>query len=216
MDFITNLPLSHDFNSLLVVVDRLSKQAHFVPTVKTLDPPGLTCLYIMAVFKLHGLLSSIISDQGSIFMLLFWDALTSQLGIQLKLSMVFHPQTDGQTECVNQCIEQYLCNFCSYQQDDWVDWIRLAEFQYNNLIHESTHVIPFYTNYRFHPTFSVTPLWKSIPPLPAITDFSSYLETIHSELQAELKIAQDTAKRKYDKHRALAPSFKTGDLVMLS
>ena len=119
----------------------------------------------------------------------------TQLGIQLKLSTTFHPQTNGQTEHVNQCIEQYLCNFCSYQQDDWVDWIRLAEFQYNNLIHEATHVTPFYANYGFHPTFSVTPLRKSIPPLPAVTDFSSYLETIHSELQAELKIAQDCQKK---------------------
>ena len=77
-------------------------------------------------------------------------------------------------------------------------------------------VTPFYANYGFHPTFSVTPWWKSIPPLPAITDFSSYLKTICSELQAELKIAQQTAKRKYDKHCAPALSFKPGDLVMLS
>jgi len=118
----------------------------------------------------------------------------SQLGIQLKLSTAFHPQTNRQTECVNQCIEQYLRNFCSYQQDDWVDWIRLAEFQYNNLIHEATHIMLFYANYSFYPTFSVTPLWKSIPPLPAITDFTSHLKTIRSELQAKLKIAQDTAK----------------------
>ena len=92
----------------------------------------------------------------------------TQLGIQLKLSTMFHPQTDGQTEHVNQCIEQYLRNFCSYQQDDWVDWIRLAEFQYNNLVHEATHIMLFYANYGFHPTFSVTPLRKSIPPLPTV------------------------------------------------
>jgi len=97
-----------------------------------------------------------------------------------------------------------------------VDWIGLAEFQYNNLVHKATCIMPFYANYGFHPTFSVTPLQKSIPPLPTITDFTSYLETIHSELQAKLKIAQDTAKRKYDKHHTTAPSFKTGDLVMLS
>src|SRR5260370_37543329 len=110
----------------------------------------------------------------------------TQLGIQLKLSTTFHPQTNGQTKHVNQCIEQYLRNFCSDQQDDWVDWIGLAEFQYNNLIHDSTHVMPFYPNYGFHPSFSVTPLQKSIPPLPAITDFVSHLESIHTELQAKL------------------------------
>src|SRR5260370_6945770 len=126
-------------------------------------------------------------------MSLFWDVLTSQLGIQLKLSTMFHPQTDGQTECMNQCIEQYLWNFCSYQQDNWVDWIGLAEFQYNNLIHDSTRIMPFYANYGFHPSFSVTPLQKSIPPLPAITDFVSHLESICTELQADLSFAQQLA-----------------------
>jgi len=86
MDFITDLPLSHGFDTLLVVVDRLSKQAHFVPTVKTLDAAGLAQLYIASIFKLHGLPSSIVSDRGSTFTSLFWTEVTSRLGIQLKLS----------------------------------------------------------------------------------------------------------------------------------
>src|SRR5260370_34177425 len=100
--------------------------------------------------------------------------------------------SNGQTEHINQCVEQYLPNFCSYQQDDWVDWIGLAEFQYNNLIHKTTQVTPFYANYGFHPSFSVTPLQKSVPPLPTITDFIAHLDSICSGLQAELKIAQQT------------------------
>ena len=140
MDFITDLPTSHGYDTLLVVVDRLSKQAHFIPTIKSLDAPDLARLYVTLVFKLHGLPSSIISDRGTVFTSLFWKELTSQLGVQLKLSTAYHPQTDGQTEQVNQCVEQYLRNFCSYQQDDWVDWVALAEFQYNNLIHVSRTV----------------------------------------------------------------------------
>ena len=99
--------------------------------------------------------------------------------------MAYHPQTEGQTEHINQCVEQYLQNFCLYQQHDWVNWIGLAEFQYNNLIHDTTHTIPFYANYHFHPAFSITPIQKTATP--TASDFLTNLTTIHSEFQAELK-----------------------------
>ncbi len=98
MDFITDLPLSHLFNSILVVVDRLTKQAHFIPTHKSLNSPGLAQLFIANVFKLHGFPSSIVSDRGSVFVSEFWKALMAQLQVHLNLSTAYHPQTDGQTE----------------------------------------------------------------------------------------------------------------------
>ncbi len=163
MDFITDLSPSHGFDTLLVVVNHLSKQSHFIPMIQSLDAPRLTQLYISSIFKLHGLLSSIVSDQDPLFTSIFWDALTSQLGIQCKLSTAYYyPQTDSQTKWVNQCVEQYLCNFCSYQQDDWVDWLGIAEFHYNNLIHDSTHISPFYANYGFNPSFSFPHLHQSL------------------------------------------------------
>ena len=108
MDFITDLPPLHGFDTLLVVVDCLSKQSHFIPMIQSLDAPGLAQLYISTVFKLHRLPASIVSNHDPLFTSLFWGSLTLQLGIQLKLSMAYHPQMDGQTEQVNQCIEQYL------------------------------------------------------------------------------------------------------------
>ncbi len=215
MDFIMDLLPSHGFDTLLVVVDWLSKQSHFLPMIWSLNVPGLAQLYISTIFKLHRLPSSIISDWDPLFTSLFWDSLTSWLGIQLKLSMAYHPQTDGQMEWVNQCIEQYLQNFCSYQQDDWVVWLLgLAEFHYNNLIHNSTHVSPFYANYGFNPSFSIPCLHQLLTP--ATSDFLSHLSTIHSELMAELKLVQELAKLKYDAHWAPAPMFNNGNLVMLS
>ena len=214
MDFITDLPTSHGCDTLLVVVDRLSKQAHFIPTIKSLDAASLAQLYISSVFKLHGIPSSIVSDRGSVFTSLFWTEFTTRLGIHLKLSTAYHPQTDGQTERVNQCIEQYLRNFCSYQQDDWVDWTGLAEFQYNNLIHEATRTSPFYANYGFHPSFSLPPLRKS--KVPASSNLLHHISIIRSELQAELKLAQEASKRYVDAHRTPAPTFSAGDLVLLS
>src|SRR5258705_11270905 len=117
--------------------------------------------------------------------------------------MAYHPQMDGQTKQVNQCIEQYLWNFCSYQQDDWVDWLGVAEFHYNNLIHESTRILPFYANYGFNPSFSFPRLQQSLTP--ASGDLLSHLSTIQSELKAELRLAQETSKLKYDVNRAPAP-----------
>src|SRR5258708_31222442 len=213
MDFITDLLPSHGFDTLLVVVDHLSKQSHFIPTIQSLNTPGLAQLYISSIFKLQGLPSSIISDRDPLFTCLFWDSLMSQLRIQSKLSTAYHPQMDGQTERVNQCVEQYLHNFCSYQQDDWVDWLGIAEFHYNNLIHDSTHISPFYANYGFNPSFSFPHLHQSLTP--ATNDFLSHLTTIHSEVMAELKLAQEPTKLKYNVKPSPAPTFNNGDLVML-
>ncbi len=214
MDFITDLPSSHGLDTLLVIIDHLSKQAHFIPTIKTLDAHGLAQLYISSIFKLHGLPSSIISDCDSLFTSSFWKELTTRLGIKQKLSTAFHPQTDTQTEHINQCVEQYLWNFCSYQQDDWVEWISLAEFQYNNLVHDATHTTPFYANFGFHPSFSVLPIHTS--NVPTASNFLHHLSTIQSELQTELKLAQDIAKQNYNAHQSPTPSFSAGNLVMLS
>ena len=153
----------------------------------------------------------VLSQIGTIFTSSFWNELMS---LKLKLSTTYHPQTDGQTECVNQCIEKCLQNFCLYQQDNWVDWIGLAKFQYNNLIHDSTHISPFFANYGFHPLFSFSPIQKS--NVPAASQFIDHLSSIQSELQAELKLTQDTAKCKYNIHCSPAPIFSPGDLIMLS
>src|SRR5260221_3465782 len=150
MDFITDLPQSHTFNSILMVVDRLTKQAHFILTHKSLNAPGLAQLFIANIFKLHGFPLLIVSDQGSVFVSKFWKALTTQLQVRLNLSTAYHPQTDRQTECINQILEQYLHVYCSYQQDDWVDFLGIVEFQYNNTFHDSTHTSPFFANYSFH------------------------------------------------------------------
>ena len=193
-------------------MDRLTKQAHFVPTHKTLNAPRLAQLFIMNIFKLHGFPSSIVSDQGLVFISEFWKALTTQLWVRLNISAAYHPQTNGQTECVNQILEQYLCVYCSYQQDNWVDYLRVAEFQYNNSLHEATRTSPFFTNYGFHPTFS------SVPGRihnPAASNLTSHLNSIRDELRAELELAQESAKRHYDANHSQAPFFRPGEFVML-
>src|SRR5258708_1527227 len=213
MDFITDLPLSHSFDSILVVVDRLSKQAHFVPTHKSLNTPGLAQLFITNVFKLHGFPSSIVSDRGSMFVSEFWKALMAQLQVHLNLSTAYHLQTDGQTERVNQILEQYLRVYCSYKQDDWVEFLGMAEFQYNNSYHDATQTSPFFANYGFHPTFASVP--GSHVQNPAASTFASHLDSKKEDLQAELELVQETAKRHYDSKWTPSPVFRPGDYVML-
>ena len=213
MDFIMGLPLSHAFDAIFVVVDRLTKQSHFIPTTTTVDAPALAWLYLSNVVKLHGIAESIISNCGSVFVSSFWKALQDLLHTELKFLTAYHPQTDGQTECVNAILENYLRHYCSYQQDDWVDYLPLAEFAYNDAAHEGSRVSPFYANYGYHPTFT-TPLSRVVN-VPAASDFADHLSRIREELTSELSHAQQTAKAKYNQNRTSPLPFLVGDCVML-
>jgi len=107
-DFITKLPLAQGYDAILVVVDRFTKMGHFIPTTERTSAEGLACLFRDNVWKLHRLPDSIILDRGPQFVAGVIKELNCMLGIETKLSTVFHPQTDSQTERMNQELEQYL------------------------------------------------------------------------------------------------------------
>ena len=139
MDFITQLPKSDGCSTVWVIVDRFTKMAHFVPIKegqKTAE--GCAKLFLENIWKLHGLPSSIISDRDPVFTSKFWAELMGRLDIRLRKSTAFHPQTNGQTERVNQSLEQYLCHYRKYEQDNWNDLLPLAEYAYNNLATTAT------------------------------------------------------------------------------
>jgi len=131
-NFITKLPLAQGYDSILVVVDRLTKIVHFIPTTEKMSVEGLARLFRDNVWKLHSLPKSIISDWGPQFMAGLMKELNEMLGIKSKLSTVFHSQTNGQTERVNQELEQYLQMFIDHRQEQWLKWLETAEFAYNN------------------------------------------------------------------------------------
>ena len=116
-DFITKLPIVQGYNSILVVVDRLMKMVYFIPTTEKTSAEGLARLFRDNVLKLHGLPKSIISDRGLQFIAGIMQELNRILGIESKLSTAFHPQTDRQTERVNQKLEQYLRMFINHRQE---------------------------------------------------------------------------------------------------
>jgi len=150
-DFITKLPLAQGYDAILVVCDRFSKMAHFMATTEKTSAEGLAKLFRDHVWKLHGLPESIISDRGVQFAAGMMKELNNLLGIQTKLSMAYHLQTDGQTERVNQELEQYLRVFIDHRQEQWPDWLGTAEFAYNNKIHATTKTSPFKVNYGQNP-----------------------------------------------------------------
>jgi hypothetical protein len=129
--------------------------AHFCPTTTKVTAEDTAQLYLQYVFKHHGLPDDIVSDRGTQFTSRFTARLLDLCKIHSNKSTVFHPQSDGQTERVNQVLEQYLRIFCDYQQDNWHELLPLAEFAYNNAKHASTQVSPFFANYGRHPRFSV-------------------------------------------------------------
>jgi hypothetical protein len=108
MDFITNLPSSRIFNAIFVIVDRLTKMVYFVPCKKTITGEETTRFFVDNVYWYYGLPNDIISDRGPQFVSKFWRSLFEILKVDIKLSFAFHPRTDGQTERVNQVLEQYL------------------------------------------------------------------------------------------------------------
>ena len=155
MDFITGLPWSNGNDAIRVVVDRLTKMRHFVPCRTTTNAPHLANLFLHHVWKHHGLPQDIISGRGPQFASDFWRQLCSCLGISPRLSTAFHPETDGQTERANQTMEQYLCAFVSHQQDEWSDWLPMAEFAANNQQSETTQTTPFFAYTGHHPLLRI-------------------------------------------------------------
>jgi len=135
VDFIMKLPVVAGKDTILVVCDRLSKITHFVATTKGISVEGLARLLRDNVWKLHGLPESVVLDRGPQFVAELTKELNRMLGIKTKLSMVFHPQTDRQTERMNQELEQYLWFFIENRQKDWPEWLVAAEFAVNNKVY---------------------------------------------------------------------------------
>ncbi|WVZ53938.1 hypothetical protein U9M48_004823 [Paspalum notatum var. saurae] len=128
MDFIEGLPKSEAYNTILVVVDRFTKVAHFLPLKHPFTASQVARIFLDNIVKLHGVPTSIVSDRDRIFLSHFWKELFQLLGTKLMPRTAYHPQTDGQSERVNQCLEMYLRCVIADSPADWKSWLSLAEF----------------------------------------------------------------------------------------
>ena len=175
---------------------------------------GLARLFRDNVWQLHGLPESIISDRGPQFVAELMRELNEMLGIKTKLSMAFHPQTDGQTERMNQELEQYLCMFIDHHQGQWPEWLGTAEFAYNNKAHSGTKVLPFEANNGQSPRIGFKLRKKG--RFKGAEKFAKRIEEVQGEAKAALVKAQEEMRRYADRKRGEAVEYKVGDLVLLS
>ena len=132
INIIGPLPKSNGMDAILVIVDRFMKMIHLKATMTNISLEGIVKIYRDNIWKLHGVLRKILSDRGPQFISKFMEEFTKALGTKRQLSMAYHPQTDGQTERINQETETFLRHYVNYQQDDWMNWLAAAEFQYND------------------------------------------------------------------------------------
>ncbi|SNX85847.1 related to Gag-pol polyprotein [Melanopsichium pennsylvanicum] len=215
MDFIEGLPKSEGYDSIFVVVDRLTKYAILTPTYKTITSEQTAKMLKDQVMSRFGVPEHIVSDRGRQFVSAAWKEFTDKLVIHHSLSTAYHPQTDGQTERVNQVVEQYLRMYCNYEQDNWVTWLPMAEFVYNNTVHSSIGVSPFFACYGWNP--------KSHPDLPEQVgvldpkrkEFATQRKEFTEYLQEQIRYAQSRTVEQYNRKRKDI-EFKVGDMVYVN
>ena len=220
MDFITGLPpvklRSEVVDAILVVVDRYSKMAWYIPASKEWTAVDLADALYERVFTKVGVPKGIVSDRGSVFTSKYWGEICEQLQLQRRLSTAFHPQTDGQTERQNQTLEQYLRVFCSECAETWGEMLSTAEFAFNNSVHSSTGHSPFFVVWGHHPNFPNAPEDRSLRgEVPAAAERMRNRREAKEVLEKNLAKAQEYQKRYYNKKHT-PQAYRRGDLVLLS
>ncbi|MBW0491936.1 hypothetical protein O181_031651 [Austropuccinia psidii MF-1] len=194
-----------------VVVDRFSKMAIFIPTYGTITALELAQIFISQVFSKHGLPVISVSDRGYLFVSSFWTNICQKLKISRDLSTSLHPETDRQTERINQILESYLWMFVSYHQDDWHTYLPLAEFSYNNAEHSSTKKSPFFTIYGRNPSFDSIHISQDSPAGKLSKKIQSLQKVVKGELESEIR----RFKKYVDRNRSIPPYFQPGNKVWL-
>lgn len=212
-DFVTDLPPVDGFGSINVVVDRFTKMIKITPCTKTITAEGTATLLLDHVMRNYGLPKQIISDRGPQFASKVMQEILTKLGVESTMSTAYHPQTDGETERVNQEVEQYLRAFCNHQQNNWVSLIPFAEFSHNIRAHAATGKAPFELLYGYVPIF--TPPVNPISENPEIESRMKQLTEARNEAQASLAIAAEVMKRNQSDRDAKRAPFKNGDKVWL-
>lgn len=217
MDFIVQLPrTSQGFDAIMVVVDRFSKYAIFVPTHTAATAETTAALFYRNVVCTHGIPASIISDRDPKFVSQFWSALWQLFGTKLKMSTAYHPQTDGQTERVNRVLEETLRAFCMLEPTSWDEHLPNAAFAYNNATHASTGYSPYFLNTGRHPALPSTFLTTTSEDVPVnVDEFVRRQAVLHQKTIQAIKQAQTRYKQLADRKRQDVV-FQPGELVLLS
>jgi len=219
IDFIGPLPRTSDYKDMILVVgDKFSKMAHFIPTTQNATSKETAKLLIARVFSLHGVPTTIISDRDPRFTAKLWREVMKALGTKLAMSSSWHPQTDGQTERLNRILEVALRLYAAKSGVDWAEWLPLVEAHYNSSRHESTGKTPFEMN---------GTVWTDAMTLALQSPITAHVRALGAEQLLEgLKTAWEDArmcmlamrekmKRNADEHRSDVV-YTVGDRALLS
>jgi hypothetical protein len=212
MDFIEGLPKFGGKNVIMVIVDRLTKYSHFLALVHPFTAQTVAQLFLDNIFKLHGVPTAIVTDRDRIFTRKLWQDLFKSMKVSLQYSIAYHPQRDGQTERVNQCLENYLRCRIFLEPKKWSSWLPLAEWWYNTTFHASLKCTPFEALYGYPPPI----LFEVLVPGPEspIVDFLRQRQLMINKLKDNLAKAQAQMK-KYADSKRLEREFIVRDIVYL-
>jgi hypothetical protein len=201
MDFIEGLACSSAANCLMVIVDRFSKFAHFLPLSHPFSAQQVTQVFLDNIYRLHGLPTHIINDRDHIFTSVFWCELFRLANMTLSMSSAYHSQTDGQTERVNQCLETYLQCFVHSCPRQWVKWIPLVEFWYNTSLHSFINGMPFEVLYSHPPRYFGLSA-SLVSSAPKVEPLISERATMLASMRHHLHRSHQRMKVQADKHRS--------------
>jgi transposase InsO family protein len=222
MDF-HELPLDKSgYNMVMVVVDRLSKRTISIPCFKTVNALETAWLFIHYIYRFYRPPDTIVLDRGLQFVSVFWKEFTRILGIKLKLSTAYHPQTDGQTEIANQYLDQRLRPFVNYFQDNWAELLPIMDYAQATLPHDSTGYAPIQLEMGYLPRTSFD--WTQPEPYSSVREklsteeareIAGRLESARKIAQANIRKAQEVMQRQANKHRR-EPDFGPKDKVWIT
>ncbi|KAI2667311.1 Transposon Tf2-9 polyprotein [Labeo rohita] len=214
IDFVTDLPPSNGFTTILSVVDRFSKGCRFIPLPKlptAMETAEHLCNW---VFRLYGLPEDILSDRGPQFTSRLWASFFRLLGVNVSLTSGYHPQANGQVERLNQELTRFLRSYCLGHQEDWSRYLFWAEYAQNSLRKPATNLTPFQCTLGFQPPLFP---WSGKPSdLPAVNSWFQRSEETwdraHVHLQGAIRRYQEQA----DRRRRPNPGYEPGQWVWLS
>ncbi len=217
MDFITPLPLTENgHGGIFVTVDRLTKQIRLAPIPHDYSAPSIAKSFFENIYRNHGLPQEIISDRDPIFMSHFWSSLFDKLGVKLRPSSAYHPETDGQTERMNRKVEEMLRCYVDHNQRNWDEFLVQVEVAYNSAPHATTTYSPFFLNHGREMT--TVPFDSTIPSnshVPSVNQWLDSLEKSKRHAQVAIHRANESMARYANKKRRPC-HFRPGDFVHLS
>jgi hypothetical protein len=213
LDFVEGLPVSGKYDTILVVIDKFTKYGHFIPLKHPFTAAAVAQLFLDNVYKLHSMPTVVISDRDKVFTSAFWQNLFRLADTTLNLSSSYHPQTNGQTERLNQCLETYLRCLVHANPNHWARWLSQAEYWYNTTFHSTLGKSPFEVLYGRPPRhFSM-----HSGDVPIGTDLAQWFQeraVMIPIIQQHLERAKQCMTHQANKKR-MERSFAVGDWVYL-